>query len=168
MHTEADAEAEPDFLFAPPPAAEAGWLVCRRVQRDDATDLYRAVSASIDHLRPWMPWVADGYSRQEADAFTTRHSKAADDEPVAEAPYVVRDRDGQFLGVCGLHARLGPGALEIGYWVDVRHARRGVPPRGVPRQPGRPPAGRRPRLGGPPGNPVSSGRQTSTRCPTTR
>jgi ribosomal-protein-serine acetyltransferase len=28
--------------------------------------------------------------------------------------------------MCGLHARLGAHRLEIGYWVDVRHTRRGV------------------------------------------
>ena len=43
-----------------------------------------------------------------------------------EASYLVWDRDRRLLGVCGLHARLGPGALEIGYWVDVRHTRRSV------------------------------------------
>jgi ribosomal-protein-serine acetyltransferase len=114
------------FTFCPPTTAEAGWLVCRRVRRDDATDLYDAVRASIDHLKPWMPWATDSYSRQEADDFTIHQTLVAEGEPVAEAPYVVRDRDGRFLGMCGLHARLGPGALEIGYWVDVRHARRGV------------------------------------------
>src|SRR5581483_8702898 len=118
-------DAQAEFRFCPPPAAEAGWLVCRRVQRDDVADLYHAVRASLGHLSPWMPWAAGGYSRQEAEDFAIRNSQA-DGEPVAEAPYVVRDTAGQFLGVCGLHARLGPGALEIGYWVDVRHARRGV------------------------------------------
>jgi len=115
-----------EFTFCPPAATEAGWLVLRRVQRADAADLYDAVRASIGHLKPWMPWATDGYSREEAEDFTVRQTRAAEGEPVAEAPYVVRDRDGRFLGMCGLHARLGPGALEIGYWVDVRHARRGV------------------------------------------
>jgi hypothetical protein len=30
------------------------------------------------------------------------------------------------LGCCGLHACLGIGALEIGYWVHVGHVRRGL------------------------------------------
>jgi RimJ/RimL family protein N-acetyltransferase len=115
-----------EFTFCPPTSTEAGWLVCRRVQRSDVNDLYDAVRASIDHLKPWMPWVTDGYSRRETEDFAVGQTQAADGEPVADAAYAVRDSDGQFLGVCGLHARLGPGALEIGYWVDVRHARRGV------------------------------------------
>jgi len=40
----------------------------------------------------------------------------------------LRDRDhrGRLLGGCGPHAGLGARRLEIGYWVDVRHTRRGV------------------------------------------
>lgn len=30
------------------------------------------------------------------------------------------------LRVCGVPAQLGPGALEIGYWLEVRRTRRGV------------------------------------------
>jgi ribosomal-protein-serine acetyltransferase len=119
-------DAQAEFRFCPPLATEAGWLVCRRVRRDDAADVYESARASLEHLKPWMPWVADGYDRAGADEFTIRHSRPAADEPVTEASYAIRDRGGQFLGVCGLHARLDPGALEIGYWVDVRHTRRGV------------------------------------------
>ncbi|MGH3157950.1 MAG: GNAT family N-acetyltransferase [Streptosporangiaceae bacterium] len=116
----------PAVLFRLPSSTEAGWLVCRRVQRGDADDLYQAVLASLDHLRPWMAWVADGYTRQEAEDFTIRHTSTPRDAPVPGASYAVRDRSGEFLGICGLHGRPGPGALEIGYWVDVRHARRGI------------------------------------------
>jgi ribosomal-protein-serine acetyltransferase len=118
-------DTQAEFRFCPPPATEAGWLVCRRVRRDDAADVYESVRASLEHLKPWMPWATDSYDRASAEDFTIRNSQPGD-EPVTEASYVIRDRDGQFLGVCGLHARLGPGALEIGYWVDVRHTRRGV------------------------------------------
>jgi ribosomal-protein-serine acetyltransferase len=111
--------------FVPPLHVEAGWLVCRRVQQDDVQDLYDAVAASTDHLRPWMPW-ADGYTQEMAQEFVDRNSPRADGEPVTDAPYVARDREGRLLGVCGLHARLGDDSLEIGYWVDVRHTRRGV------------------------------------------
>jgi len=33
---------------------------------------------------------------------------------------------GSVLGGCGLHHRCGPHGLEIGYWVDKDHLRRGV------------------------------------------
>src|SRR5215212_3058492 len=30
------------------------------------------------------------------------------------------------LGGCGLHRRIGPGAIEIGYWVHTDHGGRGI------------------------------------------
>lgn len=33
---------------------------------------------------------------------------------------------GGVVGALGLHGRIGPGALEIGYWVAARHAGRGI------------------------------------------
>ncbi|MHB8450145.1 MAG: GNAT family N-acetyltransferase [Mycobacteriales bacterium] len=72
-----------------------------------------------------MPW-ADGYTPEMAREFVDRNAARPGNPPVPEASYVVCDRSGGLPGGCGLHARLGPNALEIGYWVDVRHTRRGV------------------------------------------
>jgi len=36
------------------------------------------------------------------------------------------DSTERVVGGCGLHRRLGPGAIEIGYWVHVGHTRRGI------------------------------------------
>ena len=112
-------------MFLPPDGAEAGWLVCRRLRREDTAALYEAILMSLDHLRPWMPW-ADGYTREMAEDFVARHTSASPSEPVTDAPYVVADRTGRLLGLCGLHGRLGAGRLEIGYWVDARHKKQGV------------------------------------------
>lgn len=112
----------PSYWLAPPPKISAGWLLCRRLQIDDADALYEAVCASVEHLRPWMPW-AVGYTREMAREFVERNATACEKPAVAEASYAICDRRGQLLGVCGLHARLGPKAVEIGYWVDVRHTR---------------------------------------------
>src|SRR5215469_15820743 len=40
----------------PPEQVAAGPLVLRRVHADDAGAIAVAVSASLEHLRPWMPW----------------------------------------------------------------------------------------------------------------
>jgi ribosomal-protein-serine acetyltransferase len=110
---------------APTARVEAGWLVCRRVQLGDARDLYEAVEASMDHLRPWMPWV-EGYTPEMAEQFVGRNAQQAGHAAMPDAAYVACDHRGSLLGVCGLHAPLGENSLEIGYWVDVRHIRRGV------------------------------------------
>ena len=41
-----------------PPAEEvrSARLVLRRLQEDDAGPIAAAVAASLEHLRPWMPW----------------------------------------------------------------------------------------------------------------
>ena len=33
---------------------------------------------------------------------------------------------GPVLGLVGVHRRIGPGGLEIGYWVHAKYARRGL------------------------------------------
>ncbi|MCL5053321.1 MAG: GNAT family N-acetyltransferase [Gammaproteobacteria bacterium] len=114
-----------EFQFIPPRSLQAGWLSCRLIEADDADRLYEAVMTSIDHLRPWMPWVND-YRREMADEFVGNALEALLGRSVNEANYVSTDSEDNLLGIFGLHARLGPGALEIGYWVDVRRTRRGV------------------------------------------
>ncbi|MGO8877871.1 MAG: GNAT family N-acetyltransferase [Acidimicrobiales bacterium] len=116
------------YRFHAPREVQAGELVLRRWQEDDLEDLFESVSASLEHLRPWMPW-ADGYDLDGAREFLARQAPRATpdgDEAVSDAGYAMRDPSGRILGSCGLHGRLGHGALEIGYWVDVRHTRRGI------------------------------------------
>src|SRR5215831_17178220 len=43
-------------LARPPERLAAGALVLRRVHAHDAGAIAVAVGASLDHLRPWMPW----------------------------------------------------------------------------------------------------------------
>src|ERR1035438_9563535 len=43
---------------APPGEVVLDGLVLRRYQRDDAPALAVAVGESLEHLRPWMPWIA--------------------------------------------------------------------------------------------------------------
>ena len=111
--------------FLPAPTVEAGWLLLGRPEPGDSSALYDAVAASSEHLRPWMPWAAN-YTAEMAREFVQRNAAKPGNPPVPEASYLVWSRDRCLLGVCGLHARLGPGALEIGYRVDVRRTRRGV------------------------------------------
>jgi ribosomal-protein-serine acetyltransferase len=115
----------PSYRFIAARRTWAGWLVCQRPEPGDDQDLYEAVMVSMDHLGPWMPW-ASGYTPRMAAEFVERHGGQADQTSVDDAAYLIRDRRGRLLGVCGLHARLGEHRLEIGYWVDVRHTRRGV------------------------------------------
>jgi ribosomal-protein-serine acetyltransferase len=94
----------------------------RRYREEDLDALLRAVTESLDHLRPWMPWAAN-YTRQSAAEFLAR--SARDWADGSEYNYAIIS-DGALAGGCGLMTRIGPGGLEIGYWVHRDWTRRGL------------------------------------------
>ena len=94
----------------------------RRYREDDLDELLRAVTESLDHLRPWMPWAAN-YTRQSAAEFLAR--SARDWADGSEYNYAIIT-DGTLAGGCGLMTRIGPGGLEIGYWVHRAYTGRGL------------------------------------------
>jgi RimJ/RimL family protein N-acetyltransferase len=101
---------------------EYGQVTLRRYREDDVDAVFRAVTESLDHLRPWMPWAAD-YTRQTAAEYLAK--SARDWADGNEYNYAII-ADGALVGSCGLMARIGPGGLEIGYWVHQAHTRRGL------------------------------------------
>jgi RimJ/RimL family protein N-acetyltransferase len=96
----------------------------RHWRKEDAEAMHAAITASLEHLRPWMPWIADEpqtvAQRRALIARWDRERRGGGAESFA---IVV---DGVPAGSCGLHPRIGPGGLEIGYWVHVDHTGRGV------------------------------------------
>jgi ribosomal-protein-serine acetyltransferase len=101
---------------------ERGPVTLRRHREEDVDAVFQAVTESVDHLRPWMPWAA-AYSKQSAAEFL---AKAAQDwEDGTEYNYAIMS-GGRLAGGCGLMARIGPGGLEIGYWVHRAFTRRGL------------------------------------------
>jgi RimJ/RimL family protein N-acetyltransferase len=96
----------------------------RRARVQDAEALDRALVGSLEHLRPWMPWVADEPVGLEG----RRHLLASWErswDAGGDAVYLILV-DGEIAGTCGLHRRIRSGALEMGYWVAASHVRRGV------------------------------------------
>jgi RimJ/RimL family protein N-acetyltransferase len=109
----------------PPEEVRAGPVLLRRMRTDDAAVIAATVGASLDHLRPWMPWA-------NAEAATARSQLAriieADELWETGSDYIylitVAD-DGTLAGTIGLHRRIGDGGMEIGYWVATGQTRRG-------------------------------------------
>jgi ribosomal-protein-serine acetyltransferase len=99
-------------------------VTLRRYRAEDADALFHAVTESLDHLRPWMPWAAD-YSRESAEEFLAGSVKGWDEG--TEYNYAITTTAGGALaGGIGLMTRIGPGGLEIGYWLRRAYTGRGL------------------------------------------
>lgn len=69
-----------------------------------------------------MPWAQD-YDLAAARAFLATAERGWEER--TDQMYALVVPDGTVVGSCGLHARLGPGRLEVGYWVRSSHTGRG-------------------------------------------
>lgn len=95
----------------------------RRYKRDDAPALALAVGESLEHLRPWMPWIA-----LEPTTLTDRERLLAqwDLDWAKGVQYSFgMFRTGRVVGGAGLMRRIAKDGLEIGYWVHPEFTGRG-------------------------------------------
>lgn len=108
----------------PPEKLSAGSITLLRYRGGEVEDLRLAVNDSLAHLRPWMPWAAEPHTEEDQAEFVRRVTEQWDNGE--SFSYWIREEEsGQLVGSVGLHPRIGPGALEIGYWVHVSRIGRG-------------------------------------------
>lgn len=98
-------------------------LTMRRWRHDEAAQLNAVVARNVEHLRPWMPW-ARHEPMTVAERVTLIEGWTREWEDGGDA-FLGVFLDGEAIGSSGLHRRVGPGALEIGYWIDADHTRQG-------------------------------------------
>lgn len=100
------------------------WLL-RRWSHDDAQASLAAVNESFEQLHRWMPWAAELPTLSHQQEYLASARRRWD---VGEAfEYgIFSTVTKELVGTVGLHARVGPRAWDIGYWVHTRHTRRGV------------------------------------------
>jgi RimJ/RimL family protein N-acetyltransferase len=104
-------------VVAPSERFDLDRLVLRRERLGDADLIAGTVQANLGHLRPWMPWAVAA-----AGTTSAQHDRLTKVEQwwVAGSDYtfLVLDPDEQtMLGNFGLHRRIGPNAIEMGYWL---------------------------------------------------
>jgi ribosomal-protein-serine acetyltransferase len=111
-------------LLSPGERLDGGNVTLRRMGIADADDVYALVTASLRHLRPWLEFAAGDYRRADA----VRHARRceADWEHGTSFTYLIILDEGELAGRCGLNARIGPGGLDIGYWLSPAHTGRGI------------------------------------------
>lgn len=110
----------------PPYAIRSERLLIRCYDPADAPALKEAIDASLEHLRPWMPW-ADGEPQSLAEKVALLRGFRGRFDLGQDFVYGVFPPEGdEVLGGTGLHTRLGEGALEIGYWIRASRVGEGL------------------------------------------
>lgn len=99
-------------------------LELRMWTRDDLPAFHDAIVGSVEHLRPWMPWIAlePQTIEQRAELIARWRQEWLDGGDVLIGIFV----DAEVAGAGGLHRRRGPGVLEIGYWLRPSFVGRGL------------------------------------------
>jgi RimJ/RimL family protein N-acetyltransferase len=109
----------------PPYAIRTERLLLRCWEPADASALKAAVDSSLEHLRPWMPWVQHEPQTLDEKVALLRSFRGRFDLG-QDFVYGVFSRDGaEVVGGTGLHTRLGEDAFEIGYWIRASRIGRG-------------------------------------------
>jgi RimJ/RimL family protein N-acetyltransferase len=109
----------------PPYRIETERLVLRCWDPAEAPMLAAAVEASLEHLRPWMPW-AHAYPQPLSDTVALLRGFRGRFDLGKDFAYGMFSPDeSEVVGGTGLHRR-DEGSLEIGYWVRTDLAGRGL------------------------------------------
>jgi RimJ/RimL family protein N-acetyltransferase len=110
----------------PPYRVTTKRLVVRCWEPRDAPKLKEAVDASLDHLRPWMPWAADEPQPLAQKVVLLRRFRGQFDLGQDFVYGIFAADESEVVGGSGLHTRAGEGALEIGYWIRASQVGRGL------------------------------------------
>ena len=107
-----------DFARRPAPfRIETERVVMCRPEPSHLEAIHAAVAETQEALQPWMPW-AEGepitLEQREEDIGRLRVGFDRDEDYT----YFLFERSGsRALGGAGLHPRVGPGGMELGYWI---------------------------------------------------
>lgn len=110
----------------PPSRIEGQRLVLRCWEAADARLFESALRASREHIGAWIPPVWDEPTELDAIGRRLEQFRAEFHAGVGFVYAMLDATESEVLGEAGLMPRIGPGALEIGYWVHVDHVGRGL------------------------------------------
>jgi RimJ/RimL family protein N-acetyltransferase len=115
----------------PPEHIEIDEFHLRRYTRDDALALHEAIKASFAEIHVWMPWCVEPVKIEDQVDFIERGFLAWATGRAFE--YRISDADDGQIGAISLMDRVGPGGLEIGYWLRTDATGGGIMTRAVRR-----------------------------------
>lgn len=91
----------------------------------DAGALRESLDASDAHLRPWIPFMKEEPRSLEETVRVLRENRAMFDSDENYRYGVFSPDEKTLFGEVMLLNRVGPGAREIGYWMDLRQSGKG-------------------------------------------
>ncbi|RJE88451.1 N-acetyltransferase [Paenibacillus sp. 1011MAR3C5] len=120
-----DMKSTNPILLSIPERFESERLIIRAPLLDDGPLVNAAVQASIDELRPWMPWARTVPTEEQSEVIS-RQGRIHYLERSDLRMYVIHKETGAFIGSSGLH-RIDWQArkFEIGYWMNTPHSGQG-------------------------------------------
>ncbi len=102
-----------------------GRLLLRCWDPRDAEALRQTLARNRDHLLTFMPWAQNEPEDLQQKIERIRRWRASFDLG-EDYVFGIFDYTGErILGGCGLHRRVGPGGIEIGYWIDQDQVNQG-------------------------------------------
>ena len=97
----------------------------RHPRPSDARALHEAIVESYGELRPWMDWLGERYTLEDAQRWIEEQERARRAGTGYE--FLICGPDSALLGSCGV-SRIdqASGTTNLGYWVRTRAAGQGV------------------------------------------
>lgn len=102
----------------PPERIDVGHCVLRRERVGDEALISPAVEANLEHLRPWMPWATPEGAVESVQRERLKQVEQSWDDAQDHSYLLLDASESRLLGIFGMHRRIGPGAIEIGYWLS--------------------------------------------------
>lgn len=105
--------------FRAPYRVDTERLSIRALGPEHVEALSEAIPRNKQHLAPTMPWVHEEPLSLEARTELLLQMRGTFDLGL-DFTFGIFERDhGRYIGGTGLHPRIGPDALELGYWIDA-------------------------------------------------
>ncbi|WP_043930898.1 GNAT family N-acetyltransferase [Bacillus sp. EB01] len=113
------------ILLEFPSEFETDRLLIRLPKPGDGKAVYQAIQASLEELKPWMPWAHANQSEDDVEAnIRESHTKFLMREDLRLL--VFNKSTGELIASSGLHRiNWEVPKFEIGYWIDSRFSGKG-------------------------------------------
>ncbi|QLH24816.1 GNAT family N-acetyltransferase [Streptomyces sp. Rer75] len=112
-----------DVMERPNQIIDCGDFALRRWRgQSDFASAFTLIEESLDHLRPWMPWVARHSEESTRDFLAKSTSKWASGDAYN---YAITE-DSTLIGMCSTRRGAEPQGWSMGYWLHPAVSGRGI------------------------------------------